>query len=92
MLLVRRAEGTRVLYSRHGIFAYLLIIVNKFDFGQNLTVQSNFSAKPFQDLLVSLFEEVGYKSRWQFSQCSPITPALGLKLVVKVCKIKPTGC
>ena len=42
MLLVRRAEGTLVLYSRHGIFAYLLIIVNKFDFGQNLTVQSNF--------------------------------------------------
>ena len=42
VLLVWRAEGTRVLYSRHGIFAYLLIIVNKFDFGQNLTVQSNF--------------------------------------------------
>ena len=62
MLLVRRAEGTRVLYSRHGIFANLLIIVNKFDFGQNLTVQSNFLAKPFQDLLVSLFEEAGYKS------------------------------
>ena len=62
LLGVQKATGYLVVDME--IVAFLLNIVNNFDFGQNLTVLANaveFLSKAIQDLSVS-----GYKSRWQF--------------------------
>ena len=62
LLGVQKATGYLIVDME--IVAFLLNIVNNFDFGQNLTVE--FLSKAIQDLSVSVFKDAGYKSRWQF--------------------------
>ena len=67
VLGVQKATGYLIVEME--IVAFLLNIVNNFDFGQNLTVLANaveFLSKAIQDLSVPVFKDAGYKSRWQF--------------------------
>ena len=68
------------------IVAFLLNIVNNFDFGQNLTMLANaleFLSKAISRSLSFALKDAGYKSRWQFPmQCFAITLVLTLALKV----------
>ena len=68
------------------IAAFLLNIVNNFDFGQNLTMLANaleFLSKAISRSLSLALEDAGYKSRWQFPM-QYFAIRLGLTLAIKV--------
>ena len=91
VLGVQKATGFLIVEME--IVAFLLNILKNFDFGQNLTVSTvlansavEFLSKAMQDL--SVFKDAGYK----FSMAISHAFILRLTLVVKIYKIKPTGC